>query len=72
MEALKSTIDADLEARDFNKRMVSQTSPNGILSVGENVSTNVVDAFRVYWDAEVAGNKQLAIVGGVKNPQFIC
>lgn len=70
MEALKATIDADLEARDFNKRMVSQTNPNGILNLGENVGTNVVDAFRVYWDAEVAGNKQMAIVGGVKNMAF--
>lgn len=71
MEALKATIDADLEARDFNKRMVAQTSPVGMLNIGENAGTNVVDAFRVYWDAEVAGNKQMAIVGGVKNPQFI-
>lgn len=71
LEALKATIDADLEARDFNKRMVSQTSPNGILHLGENVTEPAVDAFRVYWDAEVAGNKQMAIVGGVKNPQFI-
>lgn len=71
LEALKNTIDADLEASAFNKRMVDQTSPNGILNLGENVGTNVVDAFRVYWDAEVAGNKQMAIVGGVKNPQFL-
>lgn len=71
LEALRATIDADLEARDFNKRMVSQTSPNGILNLGENVPTNTVDSFRVYWDAEVAGNKQMAIVGGVKNPQFM-
>jgi hypothetical protein len=70
MEALKATIDADLEARDFNKRQVAQTNPNGILNLGENVGTNVVDAFRVYWDAEVAGNKQMAIVGGVKNMAF--
>ncbi len=71
MEALKATIDADLAARDFNTRMVAQTSPVGMLNLGENAGTNVVDAFRVYWDAEVAGNKQMAIVGGVKNPQFI-
>lgn len=71
LEALKATIDADLEARDFNKRMVSQTSPNGILHLGENTTTRMVDSFRTYWDAEVAGNKQMAIVGGVKNPQFI-
>lgn len=71
LEALKETIDADLEARDFNKRMVSQTNPNGILNLGENVGTNMVDSFRVYWDAEVAGNKQMAIVGGVKKPEFI-
>lgn len=71
LEALKETIDADLEARDFNKRMVAQTNPTGILNLGENVGTNVVDAFRVYWDAEISGRKQMGIVGGVKNPQFI-
>ncbi len=71
LEMLKSTIDADLAARDFNTRAVLQTSPNGILNLGENVGANVVDSFRMYWDAEVAGKKQMGIVGGVKNPQFI-
>lgn len=71
MEMLKHTIDADLEARDFNKRMVQQTSPHGLLNLGENVGSNVVDSFRMYWDAEVAGKKQMGIIGGVKNPEFI-
>ena len=71
LEMLKATIDADLEARDFNKRAVQQTSPNGVLNLGENVGANVVDSFRMYWDAEVAGKKQMGIIGGVKNPQFI-
>lgn len=71
LEALKATIDADLEARDFNKRMVQQHSPNGILNLGENVGANIVDSFRVYWEGEVAGKKQMGIIGGVKNPQFM-
>jgi hypothetical protein len=71
LEALKHTIDADLEARDFNKRMVQQTNPHGLLNLGENVGANVIDSFRMYWDAEVAGRKQMGIIGGVKNPQFI-
>ncbi len=71
LEALKATIDADLAARDFNTRMVQQTSPNGILNLGENVGANVVDSFRMYWDAEVAGKKQMGIIGGVKNPEFM-
>ena len=71
LEALKHTIDADLAARDFNVRMVKQTSPNGILNLGENVGANVVDSFRVYWDSEVAGKKQMGIIGGVKNPEFM-
>lgn len=71
LEMLKATIDADMEARDFNKRMVQQHSPNGILNLGENVGVNVVDAFRMYWDAEVAGKKQMGIIGGVRNPQFM-
>lgn len=71
LEMLKATIDADLEARDFNHRMVQQTSPNGILNLGENVGANVVDSFRMYWDAEVAGKKQMGIIGGVKNTEFM-
>ncbi len=71
LEALKATIDADLAARDFNTRMVRQTSPNGILNLGENVGANIVDSFRVYWDSEVAGKKQMGIIGGVKNPEFM-
>ncbi len=71
LEMLKHTIDADLEARDFNVRAVRQHSPDGILNLGENVGANVVDAFRAYWDAEVAGKKQMGIIGGVKNPEFL-
>ncbi len=71
LEALKATVDADMEARDFNTRMVRQTSPNGILNLGENVGATVVDSFRMYWDAEVAGKKQMGIIGGVKNPEFM-
>ena len=71
LEALKETIDADLAARDFNTRMVKQTSPNGILNLGENVGANIVDSFRIYWDSEVAGKKQMGIIGGVKNPEFM-
>lgn len=71
LEALRVAIDSDMEASQFNKRNVKQVSPYGLLDLGENVGTNVVDAFRVYWDAEIAGKKQMAIVGGVKNPEFI-
>ncbi len=71
LEMLKHTIDADLEARDFNVRAVRQHSPNGLLNLGENVGANVIDAFRAYWDAEVAGKKQMGIIGGVQNPEFI-
>ena len=71
MEALKATIDADFEASAFNKRMVSQTSPTGLLYLGDNASAPVLDSFRQYWAAEIAGNKQMAIAGGLKNPEFI-
>jgi len=71
LEALKATIDADLEARDFNTRNVRQTNPHGIFNLGENIGPAQVDAFKVYWDSEVAGRRNTAIVGGAKNPQFI-
>jgi HK97 family phage portal protein len=71
LEALKIAIDSDLEAALYNKRLVGQVNPPGILNLGENVGAPQADSFRVYWDSEVAGRKQMGIVAGVKNPQFI-
>lgn len=71
LEALKVTIEADLEAAQFNARNVRQTNPHGVLNLGENIGSTQVDSFKVYWDAEIAGRRNTAIMGGAKSPQFI-
>ncbi len=71
LEALKKTIDADMEAADYNTRNVKQVSPDGILNLGENVGPDQLDKFRAYYDSEVAGRKRMAMMAGAKNPQFI-
>ncbi len=71
LEALKKTIDADMQAAAYNIRNVTQTNPDGILNLGENVGPDQLDKFRAYYDSEVAGRKRMGMIAGVKNPQFI-
>lgn len=71
LEILKETIDADLEASQYNKRMVRQTSPPGIINLGEGVGRQQVNEFKTYWQSEIAGKQAVAFIGGTKNPDFI-
>jgi hypothetical protein len=71
IEVLAETIEADLKAAQYNANMVDQAVPPGIINLGEGVRPDQVDSFRAYWDAEIAGRSQTAIIGGGKGVNWI-
>ena len=71
LEVLADTIEADINAAAYNSKAVSQAAPPGVLHLGEGVRPDQVDAFKAYWEAEVAGRSQIAITGGGKGMQWM-
>jgi phage portal protein BeeE len=71
LESLKQTIDAELHGHQYNHRQVINAAPDGMLDLGEGARPEQVDAFRSYWQAEVAGRGAMAFIGGSKNAKFI-
>ena len=71
LETLKMTIDAELGASQYNTRQVQQAAPDGLFDLGEGARAEQVDAFKAYWEAEVAGRGALGFLGGTKGANFI-
>ena len=71
LEVLAETIEADLRAAKYNNNIVEQATPPGIIDLGEGVRPDQVDAFKSYWEGEIAGKSQTAITGGGKGVKWI-
>ena len=71
LEVLKNTIDAELNGHAYNNRQVTNAAPDGMLDLGEGARSEQIDAFKSYWQGEVAGRGAMAFVGGSKNAKFI-
>ena len=71
LEVLKNAIDAELNGHAYNNRQVVNAAPDGMLDLGEGARAEQVDAFKAYWQNEVAGRGAMAFVGGSKNAKFI-
>jgi Phage portal protein len=71
LEVLADTIEADIRSAEYASRIVSNASPPGIIDLGHGVRADQVDAFRAYWDAEIAGRSQIAITGGGENMKWV-
>lgn len=71
LEVLAETIEADLRAAKYNNNIVEQATPPGIIDLGEGVRPDQVDAFKTYWEGEIAGKSQTAITGGGKGVKWI-
>jgi len=71
LEVLKQTIDAEINGHTYNNRQVTNAAPDGMLDLGEGARPEQVDAFKAYWQGEVAGRGAMAFVGGSKNAKFI-
>ena len=70
LEVLAETIEADLAASAYNTKSVMQAAPPGIIDLGEGIRPDQVDQFKAYWEAEIGGRSQIAIVGGGKGVKW--
>jgi HK97 family phage portal protein len=70
LETLKMTIDAELSGHAYNTRQVQNAAPDGMIDLGESARSEQVDAFKLYWDQEIAGRGAMAILGGSKGAKF--
>lgn len=71
METLKLAIDAEISGNEYNRRMVVNAAPDGLLDLGEGAREEDVKRFKSYWEAEVAGRGALGFLGNTKNAKFI-
>lgn len=71
LETLKLTVDAELNGSQYNTRQVTNAAPDGLLDLGEGARPEQVEAFKSYWNAEVAGRSALAFIGGTKGANFV-
>jgi HK97 family phage portal protein len=71
LEVLKQTIDAEVNGHAYNNRQVTNAAPDGMLDLGEGARPEQIDAFKSYWQSEVAGRGAMAFIGGSKNAKFI-
>ena len=71
LETLKMSIDAELSGMNYNRRQVEKAAPDGMMDLGEGVRPEQVEAFKAYWNAEVAGQGAMAFLGGTKGAKFV-
>lgn len=64
VETLVRTIEAELYGEEYSFEQLKQTAPAGMLYLGPGLTTDQVDAYREYYESEIAGTKSLAIFGG--------
>lgn len=62
VETLIRIIEAELYGEDFDYDMLRQTAPAGVLQVGGLPDAQVKE-FRAYYDEEIAGSRDIAIIG---------
>jgi len=71
LETLRMTVDAELSNMLYNARSVKQAAPDGVMDLGENARSDQVEAFKAFWDSEIAGMGMMSFWGGTKNAKFI-
>ena len=71
LEVLKQTVDAELKAMEYNRRMVVGSPPEGVLNIGELATPTDVIAAKSEWDSNILGQSAFAIIGGYKNPSWM-
>lgn len=64
VDVLIATIEADLYGEQFEYGAMKETAPAGILFLGGGMSPEKVKAFREQWESDIAGTRDVAIIGG--------
>jgi hypothetical protein len=64
VETLVRIIEAELYGEQYDFDQLKATAPEGLLWIGAGLRDQQVSAFREYYDSEIAGTKNMAIMGG--------
>lgn len=68
---LRTVIDSELQAQEYNRRMVMGASPDGVLHLGEGALPEEVERVKSKFETEVFGKTAMGIIGGYKDPAFL-
>ena len=71
LETLKDAVEDLLYGRDYQSRQVRGAAPDGVLDLGEGAGEKALNAFRQYWQAEIAGKGAVGFIGGSKGAKWI-
>lgn len=74
VETLVRIIEAELYGEAFDYDMLRQTAPQGILDLGPGLTPEQVIERREYWESDIAGTRNIAIMGGAdagEGPKWI-
>lgn len=71
IEVLKTVIDSEYQAMQYNRRMVMGAAPSGALNIGEGATAVDVEKAKSKLEAEVFGQSSMAVIGGYKNPSWM-
>jgi phage portal protein BeeE len=67
IEVLREVLQAELAALRYNRRVMSNAPPEGVLNLGENADEEAVRRFESKWYAQTSGKGGLSVVGGYRN-----
>jgi len=71
LATLRATIEAEMQAHEYNRRQVAGAAPDGVLNLGEGMTETQAKQFASYFESEVAGRGAIGFLAGVKNPGWI-
>lgn len=71
LETLRLTIEAELDAHEYNRRQVKGAAPDGVFDLGEGMTRDQILSFRSFFESEVAGRSAIGFIGGTKNAKWI-
>ena len=71
MAVLASVIDSELQAMEYNRRMVMGAAPDGVLNIGDDAPPEKVTEAQSFFANKIFGQSAMGIVGGYKSPSFI-
>ena len=71
LQTLRTTIEAEMSAHEYNRRQVAGAAPDGVLNLGEGMTETQAKQFASYFESEVAGRGAIGFLAGVKNPAWI-
>jgi HK97 family phage portal protein len=71
LDTLRMTIEAELQAHEYNRRQVAGAAPDGVMDLGENFTRDQVQQFRAFFESEVAGRGAIGFIGGTKGAKWL-